>query len=109
MPQIHPDLPNPRYQLHDLVTGERYSVTYGDPILTSVTSGVRKCAMDAMPDNNVNRGNFLRGGYGSSSNMRDPMLSRRPGSIGRLPTKSHRECVSVTCPRKILLSNTTSP
>src|SRR5215469_7652718 len=28
--------------------------------------------------------------------------------LGRLPTKSHRECVSVTCPRKILLSNTTS-
>src|SRR5215472_14627857 len=28
--------------------------------------------------------------------------------LGRLLTKSHRECVSVTCPRKILLSNTTS-
>jgi len=70
-----------------------------------VTSGVRKFAMDAMPDNNANRGNFLRGGYGSSNNMRDPMLSRRPGSIA---TKSYRESVSVTCPRKILLSNTTS-
>src|SRR5215471_9535147 len=49
MTTIHPHAINPRYQLYDTVTNERHSVTFGDPILTSVTSHINQLAMDAMP------------------------------------------------------------
>src|SRR5215469_16172221 len=46
---IHRHAVHPRYLLHDTVTGERHNVTYGDPILASVTSDGNQFAMDAMP------------------------------------------------------------